>query len=59
LPHYVTIRGILTNPVYAGAYAFGKTETRIQLVDGHARKSSGQHKPRADWMVLIKGHHPG
>lgn len=59
LPHYVTIHGILTNPVYAGAYAFGKTETRIQLVDGRARKSSGHHKPRTDWMVLIKDHHPG
>jgi DNA invertase Pin-like site-specific DNA recombinase len=59
LPRYITIRSILTNPVYAGAYAFGKTETRTQVVDGRARKSSGHYKPRADWMVLIKDHHPG
>ena len=59
LPRYITIRSILTNPVYAGAYAFGKTETRTQVVDGRARKTSGHHKPRAEWMVLITDHHPG
>jgi len=59
LPRYITIRGILTNPVYAGAYAFGKTETRTHVVDGRARKSSGHPKPRAAWMVLIRDHHPG
>ena len=59
LPRYITIRSMLTNPVYAGTYAFGKTETRTQMVDGRARKSSGHHKPRAEWMVLICDHHPG
>ena len=59
LPRYVTIHAILTNPVYAGAYAFGKTETQTRVVDGRARKSSGHHKPRADWLVLIRDHHPG
>ena len=59
LPVYVNIRQILTNPVYAGIYAFGKTETRIKIVDGHARKSSGHHKPRQEWKVLIRDHHPG
>ena len=59
LPRYITIRSILTNPVYAGAYAFGKTETRTQVVDGRGRKSSGHHKPRAEWMVFIRDHHPG
>jgi DNA invertase Pin-like site-specific DNA recombinase len=58
LPRYITIRSILTNPVYAGAYVFGKTETRTQVVDGRARKSSGHPKPRAEWMVLIRDHHP-
>jgi DNA invertase Pin-like site-specific DNA recombinase len=59
LPLYGNIHAILTNPVYAGAYAFGKTETRTQVVDGRARRSSRHHKPRAEWMVLIKDHHPG
>jgi len=59
LPRYVTIRAMLTNPVYAGAYAFGKTETQTRVVDGRARKSAGHPKPRAEWMVLIREHHPG
>jgi len=59
LPFYQNIRAILTNPVYAGAYAFGKTQTRTTVIDGHARRSSGHHKPRSEWMVLIRDHHPG
>jgi DNA invertase Pin-like site-specific DNA recombinase len=58
LPLYINIRCILANPVYAGAYAFGKTETRVSITNGHARKSSGHHKPREQWKVLIQDHHP-
>jgi DNA invertase Pin-like site-specific DNA recombinase len=59
LPFYQNIRSILTNPVYAGAYAFGKTGTRTAVIDGHARRTSGHRKPRSEWMVLIRDHHPG
>jgi hypothetical protein len=59
LPLYENIRAILINPVYAGAYAFGKTETRTAVIDGHARRTSGHHRPRSEWMVLIRDHHPG
>jgi DNA invertase Pin-like site-specific DNA recombinase len=59
LPFYQKIHSILTNPTYAGAYAFGKTETRTRVIEGRARKSSGHHKPRSGWMVLIRDHHPG
>lgn len=59
LPFYQNIRAILTNPTYAGAYAFGKTVTRTRMVEGRARKSSGHPKPRSEWMVLIHDHHPG
>ncbi len=59
VPIYNTVLKILTNPVYAGAYAFGKTEARIQIVDGRARKTAGHHKPRPEWSVLIQDHHPG
>ena len=59
LPVYQNIRAIVTNPAYAGAYAFGKTETRTTVIAGHARRSSGHHKPRSEWMVLIRDHHPG
>jgi DNA invertase Pin-like site-specific DNA recombinase len=59
LPVYINIRCMLTNPVYAGAYAFGKTETRVKIVGGQARRSSGHHKPSQEWKVLIRDHHPG
>lgn len=59
LPLYQNVQAILTNPVYAGAYAFGKTETRTKVVDGRARKRSGFRRPRSQWMVLILDHHPG
>ena len=59
LPVYANLRAILTNPLYAGAYAFGKTETRIEMVNGRARKTVGHYKPRREWLVLIKDHHLG
>jgi DNA invertase Pin-like site-specific DNA recombinase len=59
LPLYTNIRSMLANSVYAGAYAFGKTETRVKIVGGHARRSSGHRKPRQEWKVLIRDHHPG
>lgn len=50
---------MLTNPAYAGAYAFGKTQSRIRVVEGRARKTAGHRKPRPEWIVLIRDHHPG
>jgi excisionase family DNA binding protein len=58
LPVYHNILSVLTNPIYAGAYVFGKTESRTRIVDGRARKSEGHRKPRSDWMVLLQDHHP-
>jgi hypothetical protein len=59
LPSYATLHSILTKPVYAGAYAYGKTETRTKIVEDRARKSAGHRKPQSEWKVLIKEHHPG
>jgi DNA invertase Pin-like site-specific DNA recombinase len=59
IPVYNIVLKILTNPIYAGAYAFGKTQSRITVVDGRARKTAGHRKPRLDWTVLIRDHHPG
>ena len=48
LPVYNTIWHMLRNPMYAGAYAFGKTEARTKVIDGRARKSEGHFKPFDD-----------
>ncbi len=57
LPVYHSIWTMLTNPFYAGAYAFGKTEARTQIVEGQARKTEGHRKPLSEWTVLIQDHH--
>lgn len=59
LPDTQAIHGFLTNPFYAGAYAFGRTESRTIIVEGHPRKSEGHRKPLDRWTVLIREHHEG
>jgi DNA invertase Pin-like site-specific DNA recombinase len=59
LPVYNTIWHMLRNPMYAGGYAFGKTEARTQVVEGRARKTIGHSKPVENWTVLIRDHHSG
>lgn len=49
---------LLSNPTYAGAYAFGRHNyQRVLDPDGrvHTKKTSCS---RQDWAVLIKDHHP-
>jgi hypothetical protein len=58
-PAYHTVMQILHNPLYAGAYAFGRRAQRTHIVDGRARKVSGFDKPIEDWNVLIPDNHPG
>ena len=55
---YHTVVCILKHPVYAGAYVFGRTSQRTTIVGGRARKSTGHHKPRTEWSVLLRDRHP-
>ena len=59
LPVYNSIHHMLTNPVYAGAYAFGRTGTRTYLENGHKRVVHGIRRRREEWEVLIRDHHDG
>ncbi len=59
LPHYNSILNLLQNPLYAGAYAFGRTETRIHVVAGAPHTTRGHRRPREQWMVLLRDHHEG
>lgn len=56
---YGALLSLLSNPIYGGAYAFGKTKTTTSVSQGRARKSVGHKKPRSEWTVLIPNHHPG
>src|SRR5580700_9942687 len=44
-------RTSLTHPIYAGAYAFGRTTSRISVVDGRKRVRRGVHRPMDEWDV--------
>ena len=57
LPAYNIVHNILTNPVYAGAYAFGRTTSKVRVEDGRKIIRRGVPRPMAEWDVLIKDHH--
>jgi hypothetical protein len=42
---YRNVISVLKNPFYAGVYAYGKGETRTEIVDGRPQKSYGHRKP--------------
>ena len=56
---YRNVISALKNPFYAGVYAYGKSEKRTAIVDGHARKSYGHGRPIDEWDVVLKDHHEG
>ena len=58
-PAYHSVMQILHNPLYAGAYAFGRRTQRTRVVDGRARKVYGFDKPRDEWNVLLRDSHAG
>jgi DNA invertase Pin-like site-specific DNA recombinase len=57
LPAYNIVHNVLTNPIYAGAYAFGRTTSKVSVEQGRKRVRRGVHRPMALWDVLIKDHH--
>jgi DNA invertase Pin-like site-specific DNA recombinase len=58
-PAYHQVHSVLSSPVYAGAYAFGKTR-RERYVDEHGQpRKRTRQLPQQDWEVLIWDHHPG
>ncbi|MGO9971593.1 MAG: recombinase family protein [Solirubrobacteraceae bacterium] len=55
---YKAIHDILTNPVFAGAYAYGRKRTERRIENGAVRERQ-RRTPREEWHVCIEGHHPG
>src|SRR5208283_3411523 len=56
---YTAIHHVLTNPVYAGAYAYGKSRHETMLDASGARRKRVRLLPCSEWQVLIPDHHPG
>ncbi|MGQ3048961.1 MAG: recombinase family protein [Niveispirillum sp.] len=59
LPVYNTVRKMLANPVYSGAYTFGRTGSRVTVAQGRKHVVRGFRRDQADWEVLILDHHEG
>src|SRR5207248_1079236 len=59
LPVYHTLHHMLMNPIYAGAYAFGRTGSRATIEGWRKRIIRGFRKDRSTWEVLIRDHHKG
>lgn len=57
-PRYQWVLSVLHNPVYAGVYAFGKSEQRQTLVDGVVRRRRVVALPAEAWKVCLRDHHP-
>ena len=57
-PAYGNIYRVLTNPVYGGAYAYGKTESVVRYESGLS-KTRSRRRDRDQWVALIPGAHEG
>jgi excisionase family DNA binding protein len=58
---YRAIHQLLRHPIYAGAFVFGRSETRREL-DAETQQVVLRRGPRRsveEWPVLIQEHHPG
>jgi DNA invertase Pin-like site-specific DNA recombinase len=55
------VSNVLHNPLYAGAYVYGRTELKIEPRPGQIRpvEKRVRRKNPKDWDVLIRDAHPG
>jgi len=58
-PSYHSIHQVLSNPVYAGAYAYGKSRQERYVDDDGVLRKRVRQLPRSEWSVLIREHHEG
>jgi len=58
-PTYIAIHAVLSNPVYAGAYAYGKSRSERYVDETGRVRKRVRLLPREQWAVLIPNHHSG
>ena len=57
-PNYTTVYRMIENPIYGGAYAYGKTAVAV----GYGANGTGvkiRRKARSDWLALMPNAHEG
>jgi hypothetical protein len=55
-PSYEVIYNLITNPIYAGVYCYGKK--RLQT-DPLTHQTHVHKRPQAEWIVYLPDQHPG
>jgi DNA invertase Pin-like site-specific DNA recombinase len=61
-PNYATIHRMIENPIYGGAYAYGKSRVASGYHAAATRprtRPRSRRKERAEWLALIPGVHEG
>ena len=58
-PTYIAVHTVLSNPVYAGAYAYGKSRCERYVDETGRVRKRVRLLPQEQWAVLIRDHHPG
>jgi DNA invertase Pin-like site-specific DNA recombinase len=56
---YALVHGVLTNPSYAGVYAYGRSKVERRFDDDGRLHCRQVELPMSDWAVLIPNHHDG
>ena len=59
IPTYPAIHEVLTNPVYGGAYVYGKSRQETYVDERGKLKKRVRRLPQSQWDVLIPEHHEG
>ena len=59
LPRLSFVTGVLHNPFYAGAYAWGRRPMQVVWREGVLRKRPGRAVPPEEARVFIRDHHTG
>jgi hypothetical protein len=58
LPAQTFVGDVLHNPIYAGAYVYGRRPTQVVVKEGQAVKRQGSVRPPEQTKVFIQDHHP-
>ena len=56
---YHAVLSVLKNPIYAGAYAYGRSKTTQRLEAGVKQIRRQKQSQQKNWKVLILDHHDG
>ena len=58
-PSYHAIHQVLTHPVYAGAYVYGRTRQESFVDEAGSVRKRIRHLPQEQWQMLLLDHHVG